>query len=188
MHPRSFLLAGLLSLPMQLAASPGQQPEMWVGFSSERSEANHHGHADFDVISLRVSRPLLRLPRIFDRWDQALSVSYGDVRQPRSWFGYRDGDPNDRIRSEWATFLIRARWRRSSAIQPFVEIGTGPMWSNRRIPAATSRLNVNSQFACGLIHRRIEAGYRFSHVSNGGTASRNPGWNVHGLFVGARIR
>ena len=68
-----------------------------------------------------------------------VDIDYADVRQPRSWFGYTYGDPDDSVRAEWAHFFVRNYWRTSSTtLRPYVDIGTGPMWSNRRIPAATS--------------------------------------------------
>jgi hypothetical protein len=67
------------------------------------------------------------------------------------------------------------------------------MWSNRRIPAATSKLNFNSQLGLGIVlfpnaRMPLFAGYRFFHISNGGLTGRNPGLNVNGFFVGARVR
>jgi hypothetical protein len=67
------------------------------------------------------------------------------------------------------------------------------MWSNRRIPAATSKLNFNSQLGLGVVlfpnaRMPIFAGYRFFHISNGGLTGRNPGLNVNGFFVGTNLR
>ena len=78
-------------------------------------------------------------------------------------------------------------------MQPYVEVGTGPMWSNRRVPAATSRFNMNSQGGVGIIfnsgsNHPLYVGYRFSHISDGGMTGRNPGWDLHSFVVGTRLR
>jgi hypothetical protein len=67
------------------------------------------------------------------------------------------------------------------------------MWSNRRVPAATSRLNMNSQAGFGAIlfarsHVPLHVGYRFSHISNGGLMGRNPGIQVHQAVIGVRVK
>jgi hypothetical protein len=67
------------------------------------------------------------------------------------------------------------------------------MWSNRRVPAATSRFNMNSQAGFGAIlfarsRAPIHVGYRFSHISNGGLTGRNPGLEVHQAIIGVRVK
>src|SRR5207244_6362843 len=84
--------------------------------------------------------------RFLPRADAGVSVMYSDIRQPRSWFGYRYGDPDDSVRGESAYFFLRQQWRRASSVRPYMEIGTGPMWSNRLVPAATCRFYFHSQF------------------------------------------
>jgi hypothetical protein len=66
------------------------------------------------------------------------------------------------------------------------------MWSNRRVPAATSHFNFATQTGVGMIFTPrtdfgMYAGYRFWHVSNGGLSSRNPGLNVNGFVIGSRL-
>ena len=157
------------------------------------SPINEHGHSVFRTLQLEVTGR----SRLADRWlrnvDAGMALSYSKVRQARSWFGYQYGDPDDRIRAEAAYFFLRHPWREGADTQPFMEVGTGPMFSNRRIPAATSRINFQSQLGFGL---RLRAnsdrpwiiGYRFAHISNGGLEGRNPGVNVHSFMVGARVR
>lgn len=161
------------------------------------SEGNRHGQSRFRVISFElVGHP--KMPRLLERYlpdaRAGVDVDYSDVRQPRSWFGYTYGDPDDSVRAEWAHFFLRQYWRTSSnRLRPYVDLGTGPMWSNRRIPAATSKLNASSQLGLGVVlfpnaRTPLYVGYRFFHISNGGVAGRNPGLNVNGLFVGMRVR
>jgi hypothetical protein len=167
--------------------------EINIYLSHATSESNLHGTSRFRAISFE----LLTHQRIVDRYlpnaRAGVDLSYADVRQPRSWFGHTYGDPDDSVRAEWAHFFVRKYWRASSSgLRPYVDIGTGPMFSNRRIPAATSKINFNSQLGVGVMlfpnaRTPMYAGYRFSHISNGGLTSRNPGLNVNGFFVGARL-
>ena len=156
--------------------------EFNVYLSSGRSPMNFHGHSVFRTIHFEVAGQ----SRLANRWlksDAGISVSYSDIRQARSWFGYRYGDPNDSVRATSSFFFVRHLWRHG-----YAELGTGPMWSNRRVPAATSRFNMDSQIGLGLtLFGRLRAGYRFSHISNGGVAGRNPGLNVHSIIVGTRV-
>jgi hypothetical protein len=155
-----------------------------VYFSGGQNAMNRHGHSVFRSIHFEVAGSSSRLPK-FLRDDQAgAALTYSAVRQARSWFGYADGDPDDNVRAE-SLYLFVRRERRGF----FADIGTGPMWSNRRIPAATSRLNFNSQVSLGIIlFSRVRLGYRFSHISNGGLAGRNPGLNVHSVLIGLRAK
>jgi hypothetical protein len=161
-----------------------------------KSETNRHGQSRFRTISFELTgRPrLLRyLARYLPDARAGVDLDYADVRQPRSWFGYTYGDPDDSVRAEWAHFFLRNYWRTSSnTLRPYVDIGTGPMWSNRRIPAATSKGNFNSQLGIGVVifpnaRMPLYAGYRFFHISNAGITGRNPGLNVNGLFIGTRV-
>ena len=91
------------------------------------------------------------------------------------------------MRAVTSFFFARRHWQRG-----YVELGTGPMWSNRRVPAATSRLNMNSQLGFGttlFTQSRVplRVAYRFSHISNGGLTHRNPGLNVHTIMAGTRL-
>jgi hypothetical protein len=175
-----------------------------IFFSAGKSPMNFHGHSVFKTITFEFAddaskfaghRPARWIPK---RWlndtDFGASVSYHDIRQARSWFGYRYGDPNDSVRGESLYLFVRHRFRAGSpTIKPFIDIGTGPMWANRRVPAATSRFNFSSQLGLGVTlfpnaRTPIMAGYRFAHISNGLIASRNPGLEVSSLFIGTRVR
>ena len=67
-----------------------------------------------------------------------------------------------------------------------------PLISTQRVPEATSFFNMATQGGVGIIVASVRGiglytGYRFTHISNGGAASRNPGWNVHGIVIGSRL-
>jgi hypothetical protein len=181
-----------------LLSSPALAGDFNIYVGHAASEGNLHGQSRFRSISFElIGHP--KLPRLLDRFlpeaRAGVDVDYSDVRQPRSWFGYTYGDPDDSVRAEWAHFFLRQYWRTSSnTLRPYVDLGTGPMWSNRRIPAATSKANFNSQLGLGLVvfpnaRTPLFVGYRFFHISNGGMfAGRNPGLNVNGFFVGTRVK
>jgi hypothetical protein len=164
-----------------------------------KSMTGWHGQAAFRSIQFEL---LGRSPFV-ERWLQksetGVSLTYSAIHQPRSWFGHRYGDPDDSVRGEWATLFVRRGWREHAPLQPFVELGTGPMWSNRRVPAATSRFNFNSHLGIGTklfaTRHPIYVTYCFSHISNlafgdhnPGHARRNPGWNVNSILLGTRLR
>jgi lipid A 3-O-deacylase PagL len=157
-------------------------------FSAGENPSNRHGHSVFRSVQFEVAGTPNRGPRWLRNEKVGAEITYSAVVQARSWFGYTYGDPNDNVRAEWLYLFVRHEraWR-------FFDIGTGPMWSNRRIPAATSRLNFNSQVSVGLIafansRAPLRIGYRFSHISNGGLTGRNPGLNVNSVFVGVQAR
>jgi hypothetical protein len=123
--------------------------------------------------------------------DFGIALTYSDVRQPRFLFPL-NGDPEDDVRAESAYIFARKRWTRWTVAEPYLDLGSGPMWSNRRIPAQTSRVNFQSQITAGAIwlprsRFPIFTAYRFSHISNGGFAPRNPGMNVYSVIVGTRV-
>jgi hypothetical protein len=157
------------------------------------SRMNSRGHSLFRTIHFELAGDSALANRWMRQTDAGMSISYSDIHQARSWFGYRDGDPDDWVRGIGSFFFLRRHWRNGSDIQPYAELGTGPMFSNRRVPAATSRLNMNSQAGFGAIlfarsRMPLHVGYRFSHISNGGTTGRNPGLQVHQAVIGVRVK
>ena len=160
--------------------------------SGGKSLSNFHGHSIFHTVQFELAGESALSKRWLRTPDAGVSVSYNDIRQARSWFGYRYGDPSDSVRAVSSYFFLRHFWRQSSNIEPYTELGTGPMWSNRRVPAATSRFNFNSQLGLGAVlfprsRMPLHVGYRFSHISNGGAEGRNPGLEVHQIVIGTRL-
>jgi len=184
------VVAMLLSMPAVHAGDFAPRV-INVQFSGGQNPLNWHGRSVFRTIHFEVTGDSKLLARWVPNTDVGVALSYSKVRQARSWFGYTYGDPNDHVRAETAFVFARHQWRTFSNMRPYFEIGTGPMWSNRRVPAATSRFNFSSQAGFGLTinpdsKRAWMIGYRFSHISNGGTAQRNPGLNVHSMLIGVR--
>jgi hypothetical protein len=151
-----------------------------------RSVQNWHGQATLQSIHFEWSQAM--------RWKTQLAFDLApyQIRQPRSWFGdqYHDGDETVHALAFAAT--LRRTYRPGSILRPYIEAGTGPMIASQRVPAATSHFNFATQAGFGIILMGTEdfglyAGYRFTHVSNGGLAPRNPGLNVNGIVIGSRL-
>jgi hypothetical protein len=183
-----------LALTPLAIASDITKSEAGVDVSEGRNPSNRHGHSIFHSIRLEIVGSSPWVERRLPGTRVGAALTYSDVIQARSWFGYTYGDPDDRIRAEMAQGFLRHSFGRSwHGARPFAELGTGVMWSNRRIPAATSRLNFNSYLVGGLgffEDRKwpLRIGYQFAHISNGGITSRNPGLNVNALLIGTRVK
>jgi hypothetical protein len=154
--------------------------------SAGRSQSNWHGTADAMTLALELTHAFS------PRTELGLAVQGFTFVQPRSWFGYSRHEDQETVRGIAASLQLR-RWlyAESDRARPYLELATGPMTSGRRVPAATSRFNVVSQAGIGVMLRAnqplpILLGYRFSHISNGGYADRNPGLNVHSFVIGFR--
>lgn len=190
--PRStrFAIASFLLFAFSASAAPlfGPPERMSVYLASGRSIQSMHGQANVDSLQIELTR------NWSPRTEVGVILAPMNVQQPRSWFGNHYGDPDETARGAALAPMIRRRlFRATASCEPFVEVSTGPMWTTRRVPAATSRFNFISQagFGAVLLPRRpmsVVVGYRFAHISNGGLAPRNPGLNVHTLVIGTRFR
>ncbi len=83
------------------------------------------------------------------------------------------------------TFTALNRWR------PYLEGGGGPLWSDLggRVPEQPGQFNFAVWGGAGISwfltpQWAIQAGYRFIHISNGGTRHPNSGLNAGMPFVG----
>lgn len=191
MKTGAFLLALLVALPVAAATPEAAN----VYFSAGHNPSNLHGSSDFRSLTFEMTfdEPLLQRWAHLHGTEAGTAISYHQIHQPRSWFGHTYGDPDDAVRGESLFFFVRHHWRATADVQPFVDLGTGPMWANRRVPAATSRFNFDSQLGVGVTlfatsRWPLLAGYRFEHISNGGFTGRNPGLDVHTVFLGTTIR
>lgn len=188
----------LLVLIVAAASPPAHAlDEFNARIGGGKSMTSSHGQASFRTIEFEVVGRSQFVERWLPKTRVGASVAYHDIRQPQSWFGNQFGDGNDSVRGESAFLFLRREWRSQQRVRPYLEVGTGPMWSNRRVPAATSRLNFNSQLGAGVSlfsERPVHIVYRFSHISNlmfgdgNGYGPRNPGWNVSSLLIGTRLR
>lgn len=180
-----------LLLSFAVSAAAGEfQPQRSVGLLviGGKSITNWHGQATVTSVAFEFGRtisPRLEVASVF-----ASTV----IDQPKSWFGDDYGDGNETVRAGALALVGRYHFRPEAVrFAPYVEIGTGPMWADKRVPAATSRFNFISHVGTGVVlfpqsRAPIVLGHRFSHISNGGYAPRNPGWNVNSLVVGTTLR
>lgn len=181
---RKLVLIALLSV----TASAQTFDRYSVHASGGRSLKTWHGQATIEALNIEIGRALT------PRMELAFVFAPMHIRQPRSWFGDQFGDGNENVSAVSGSLLVRRRFRESSnRAALYLEASTGPMWAERRVPAATSRFNFISQFGAGIELRPqsrtpIVIGYRFGHISNGGYAPRNPGLNVSSLVIGTRFR
>jgi hypothetical protein len=152
-----------------------------------KSNTNWHGQADLQALSLELGHALSSRTTI------GVGVAAMNLWQPRSWFGDQFGDGNESVRAVSASLLVRRRWRERHSTQPYLELSTGPMYAEKRVPAATSHFNFVTQGGAGVVFNGdgrfpFFAAYRVMHISNGGYAPRNPGLNVGALVVGVQLR
>lgn len=182
---RGILISAVSLLTLPLAAQPFD--ELQISAAGGKSVTTWHGQADVQALHIEMGR------RLSDRTTVALVASPMNFWQPRSWFGSQFDDGNETVRAFSLSLLGRRTFRRGSPLEWFIEGSTGPMVAGKRVPASTSRFNFVSQAGAGVVLRAqsrypIVAGYRFSHISNGGYSPRNPGLNVSSFVVGVRFR
>ena len=187
--PRSFLFVGIFLFAVAAFADEETAHDGYaftLFADGGRSVQTWHGQATLRSIHFEWSRPFA--------WKTQFGLEFApySIRQPRSWFGdlYHNGDENVSAIEFGATW--RKMFRPSASIRPWAEIGTGPMISLYPVPAATSFFNMATHGGAGIVLMGsrdigLYIGYRFTHVSNGGLSSRNPGLNVNGIVIGTRI-
>lgn len=179
---RNLIALALALLPLAAFA------ETKVTFIGGRSHATWHGQADMHALNVELGRS------ISPRTEVAFVFSPTHFWQPRSWFGDQYGDGNESVNALAGSLLIRRRFNAdSSRVSYFIEGATGPMWAEKAIPASTSRFNFVSHAGFGIVlmpqsRFPLIAGYRFSHVSNGGYSPRNPGINFSSAMLGLQMR
>jgi hypothetical protein len=89
--------------------------------------------------------------------------------------------------------MFRWNLREGGRLSPFLEIASGIVATNHDLPEGTTRMNFASHAGVGARIRvagrwGAVAGYRFQHLSNGNTASRNPGINSNIGYLGVAYR
>lgn len=158
-----------------------------VTISGGKSISGLRGQADTQAVQVELTRFL------GPRTELGLALGASHIWQPRSWFGdlYREG--HEKALAGSLTAIGRLSLRETARARLYGEFGFGPMLATRKIPAATSRFNFATEAGVGIeIQTRsraaLIASYRFSHISNGGRTSRNPGWNVSSLHLGVAFR
>ena len=171
---------------LTLSASAQTFHRVSLTASGGKSMTNWHGQATVQSVNVEFTRSLS------PRYELSFVLAPAVIEQPRSWFGNQYGDGNEEVRAIGGALLARRTWREASdRASYYLELSSGPMWAERRVPAATSRFNFHTQAGAGVVIRprsrtSLVLGYRFGHISNGGYAPRNPGLNISSLVVGVR--
>jgi len=74
------------------------------------------------------------------------------------------------------------------SVVPYLELGGGTLFTNTKVPEATSRINFTTGGALGLHFPRskynISTEVRYMHISNAGLATPNPGINTIQFRIG----
>ena len=183
MRKLAIVLAALLAIP----ASAQAFDDVRLYALGGKSTTTRHGQADLQALNLELGHALS------SRTTVGVALAPMNLWQPRSWFGDQVDDGNESVRAMSVSLLLRHRWRERHSIQPYIEVSTGPMYAEKRVPASTSRFNFVSQGGAGVVFNAggrfpFFAGYRVMHVSNGGYAPRNPGLNFGAALVGVQLR
>jgi hypothetical protein len=85
---------------------------------------------------------------------------------------------------------IQLRFRPGHVVQPYVGMGGGMLWFQREIPIErAAQMNFTADAGLGLLlgkpgHLGVMAGYKLHHISNAGTARRNPGMDNYMIYAG----
>jgi lipid A 3-O-deacylase PagL len=152
--------------------------------SGGEGNSNAHGRAIIQSLNVELTHSL-------GRTEAGTIISCHRIEQPKSFFRVR-GEPSERVDGISLSLLVRREFAGHRAWQPYVDFSSGSIWTDRQLPAATSRLNFLTQAGAGVVLARapfpLFFGVRVAHVSNAGLADHNPGWNVLSLGVGAALR
>ncbi|MGZ7031559.1 MAG: acyloxyacyl hydrolase, partial [Thermoanaerobaculia bacterium] len=179
----------LIALPVAGAGLPRFESNAYLseGICKSRS----HGTATATSLGIDMFRRFDRLPKALSSMRFGASLQVGSMRQPVRWFHFTPGEGSEHLIAGTLSIFARYYWERSGVV-PFVELGSGPMLTSKQVPEASSRFNMESKGGAGLVigsagAHPVTVIYRFSHVSNAGTAYHNPGLNFHTLLIAMRL-
>lgn len=166
-------------------AAPLSAQQFTIFASGGKSMTSYHGQSDVQSFNLEWAR------RRWKQTDAGIVLGSEFVWQPVSWYGGRDHSPKEKVRALNAALVLRHHLQSHPAV--YAELSSGPMWSEKQVPAATSRFNFLSQGGLGYIVRShssmpVMIGIRFAHISNAGIAHHNPGINFTAIVMGVRFR
>ena len=168
----------ILLLVLVVSTPAAKCDELAFILGAGKSFTTWHGQADVHSAGLEWVRTRS------ERLDLGLAVTPQVFWQPRSWFGYQYGNGNEKVQAIGVSAVARYYFASRHRIAPYVDVATGPVWAEKRVPAATSHFNWATEPGVGIRSGRFRIGYRFSHVSNGGIEPRNPGLNISSLVMG----
>ncbi len=154
-----------------------------------KSMTGRIGQADIEAFNFELGHA------ISPRTEFGVVFAPMNIRQARSGYADQFGDGYENVMAISTSLFARYHFGNDSArVRPFAELSSGPVWSEKRVPAGTSRFNFFSQGGVGVTIRPQQrygliVGWRFGHISNGGIEpDRNPGYNTNALVVGVQFR
>ncbi len=180
----------LASLPLCANAQSLFQPNRLNLYAfGGKSMTGRIGQADIQAVNFEFGRAISR------RTELGVVLSPMLIRQAKSGYDEQLGDGSRNVRAVAGSLFARYHFGDDTAtFRPYVELSSGPMWSEKRVPAGTSRVNFLSQGGVGVtIHPKarygVIVGWRFGHISNGWIEpDKNPGYNTNALVLGLQLR
>lgn len=175
---KNLVFLTLLVLPLPAAAA---WPEHFTIYGiGAKSAPNKHGQVDMQSLDFELSGPT--------KWnfDWGLVFAPTHLRQPVDFFDTLH--ETESVNAASLSLLGRKTFGREGAMRPYIELSSGPIYANHRVPESTSHYNFISQGGAGVMtpgHWMF--GIRAGHISNAGYAERNPGINFTELLVGYRL-
>ncbi len=133
-----------------------------------------------------------------DKWAlkytvEIVPVAY--VRQPQQ--GVMNGNPVDLPGTKQKIYGVgitpvgfQVNYRRGHVLQPYVNGSAGILYFAEQVPVAdSSKINFNLGLGVGVQiwhseNQSIRLGYKYNHISNGYTASQNPGMDSNLFHIG----
>jgi hypothetical protein len=178
---KKLLFLAMFTLALPAAAA---WPEHFTIYGiGAKSAPNKHGQADLQSLNFEASGPA--------RHGIDVGVVFAPtlMSQPTTFFD--DFHESENVRAASLSLLARHTFARRGAVQPYVELSSGPIYASRRVPESTSHFNFISQAGVGVVTTSTRVplmlGIRFFHISNAGYAERNPGINFTSILLGLRL-
>jgi hypothetical protein len=179
----------LLSIATSAAAESVLAPNrMNVYAFGGKSMTGRIGQADVEAVNFELGHAFSR------RTELGVVLTPMNIRQRKSGYTDQFGDGYENVRAISTSLFVRYHFGAGSRVRPYAELSSGPVWSEKRVPAGTTRFNFISQGGVGVTIRPqdrygIIVGWRFGHISNGGIEpDRNPGYNTNALILGVQFR
>jgi len=145
-----------------------------------KSAPNKHGQADLQSLNFDFTGPTKW------RFDWGVVFAPTHMSQPVDFFDTLH--QTESVNAASLSLLARKTFGREDALRPYVELSSGPIYANHRVPESTSHFNFISQAGAGVLTaRHWMFGIRAGHISNAGYAERNPGINFTEVLLGYRL-
>ncbi|MBA3889006.1 MAG: acyloxyacyl hydrolase [Gemmatimonadaceae bacterium] len=162
---------------------------------------------DIELIALRLTWPLARSRRvaldyILDAVPAARVSMVRDDTDPPWCRDAKPGEPcvTSPVVSDTRPVLgfgiapvgIQVRHRSGARVQSYANLSGGMLRFAREMPMdGAARVNYTAELGAGVLIGRpgklgVAVGYKFYHISNGGTAMHNPGIDNHMVVVGVQ--